>query len=318
MLLHPANRADLSRSLADAQQTGKRIASFDLSAFARLLEYTPEDLTVTVEAGLTLGALQRALRERGQWLPVDPPYADRLTIGALLATNASGPRRFGHGTIRDHLLGLQVALADGRLIRSGGKVVKNVAGFDLLKLFVGSHGSLGVITEATFKLLPLPEAEHTVQSECATLTEAGAVLAKILASDLTPTVLDLHRAGQSQPSRLTLTFSGAREDVEAQLARARELGFTATGALEYDMAFHAHGSSKPRRASILPSRLVQTLESLAPESFVARAGNGVIHYRGGKPAPRATTYTQRCGRRRAIRLRRGPVRRDRATSATSG
>lgn len=287
MLLQPASRADLTRSLADAQQNGARIASFDLRAFSSLLDYTPEDLTVTVEAGLTLGALQRALREHGQWLPADPPHADRLTIGALLATNASGPRRFGHGTIRDHLLGLQVALADGRLIRSGGKVVKNVAGFDLLKLFVGSHGSLGVITEATFKLLPLPEAEHTVQQDCATLAEAGAVRAKILASELTPAVLDLHRAGQSQPSRLTLTFSGAREDVEAQLDRAADLGFALAGTLDYDMVFNAASLPKPQRASVLPSRLVQTLDALAPESFVARAGNGAIHYRGGKPAPRA-------------------------------
>ncbi len=286
MLLQPASRAELSRSLADAQQTGTRIASCDLSAFSRLLEYTPEDLTVTVEAGVTLGALQSVLRERGQWLPVDPPHADRLTIGALLATNASGPRRFGHGTIRDHLLGLQAALADGRLIRSGGKVVKNVAGFDLLKLFVGSQGSLGVITEATFKLLPRPEVEHTVQQDCASLAQAGALLERILASELTPVVLDLHRPEQPRASRLTLTFSGAREDVDAQLARARELGFTATGSLDFDAAFHAPGLPKPRHASVLPSRLVQTLESLAPESFVARAGNGVIHYRGGGDAPR--------------------------------
>lgn len=286
MNLHPASREALSRSLADAQQAGTSITSFDLSAFSRILEYTPEDLTVTVEAGLTLGALQRALRERGQWLPVDPPHADRLSIGALLATNASGPRRFGHGTIRDHLLGLQVALADGRLIRSGGKVVKNVAGFDLLKLFVGSQGSLGVITEATFKLLPLPEAEHTVQLECASLAEAGAVLERVLASELTPVVMDLHRPRKADALRFTLTFSGAREDVEAQLACARELAFTATGSLDYYTAFHSSELPKPQRASVLPSRLVQSLESLAPETFVARAGNGVIHYRGGGDAPR--------------------------------
>ena len=103
MLLQPASRADLGRQLVDALQAGARIASFDLSAFSRVLEYTPEDLTVTVEAGVTLGALQRALRERGQWLPVDPPHADRLTIGALLATNASGPRRFGE-RVRDPTL----------------------------------------------------------------------------------------------------------------------------------------------------------------------------------------------------------------------
>ena len=287
MLLHPASREALSRSLADAQQTGTRIASCDLSAFSRLLEYTPEDLTVTVEAGLTLGALQRALRERGQWLPVDPPHADSLAIGALLANNASGPRRFGYGTIRDHLLGVQVALADGRLIRSGGKVVKNVAGFDLLKLFVGSQGSLGVITEATFKLLPLPEAEHTVQQDCATLAEAGALLERVLASELTPVVMDLHRPRKADASRLTLNFSGAREDVEAQLDSAVDFGFIMAGTLDYDMEYHPESQPTPKRTSVLPSRLVQALESLAPESFVARAGNGVIHYRGGGDAPRA-------------------------------
>ena len=98
---------------------------------------------------------------------------------------------------------------------------------------------------------------------------------------------DPHFQTASDASRLTLTFSGAREDVEAQLDSAVDLGFVMAGTLDYDTEYHAASLPKPQRAPVLPSRLVQTLESLAPESFVARAGNGVIHYRGGSDAPRA-------------------------------
>ena len=126
MILRPANKDELVEGLRAASRQRSRVERVDLSALDRLLQHTPEDMTVTVEAGLTLGALQTALARRGQWLPVDPPSPESLPIAALLSTNASGPRRFGCGTIRDHLVGLQVALADGRLIRSGGKVVKNV------------------------------------------------------------------------------------------------------------------------------------------------------------------------------------------------
>jgi len=108
------------------------------------------------------------------------------------ADQASGPRRFGYGTIRDYLIGLKVVLADGTLISSGGKVVKNVAGYDLTKLFIGSHGSLGVIVEATFKLRPLPELEKFVQAKCDSLEKADAFIEAVLNSELTPIVVDLH------------------------------------------------------------------------------------------------------------------------------
>src|SRR5262249_53895914 len=153
MILRPSNKDELVQGLrAVAQQSDgtERVERVDLRALDRLVEHTPEDLTVTVEAGLTLARLQEALARRGQWLAIDPPNPESLSIGALLSTNASGPRRFGFGTIREHLIGLQVALADGRLVRSGGKVVKNVAGYDLLKLFIGARDSLGFIVEATF------------------------------------------------------------------------------------------------------------------------------------------------------------------------
>src|SRR5439155_25100635 len=123
---------------------------------------------------------------------IDPPNTEKLSIGDLLSKNWSGPRRFGYGTIRDYVIGMKVALADGRIISSGGKVVKNVAGYDLGKLFIGSGGSLGTIVEATFKLRPVPEAEQFVQARCGSLENAGMLLEAVVAADVTPVVLDFH------------------------------------------------------------------------------------------------------------------------------
>ncbi|HEU0011349.1 MAG TPA: FAD-binding oxidoreductase [Verrucomicrobiae bacterium] len=197
MNLRPASVEELARSLREASQSTTRIGSVDLSSLSCILEHTPEDMTVTVEAGATLANLQRTLAARGQWLPIDPPRPGRLTLAAMLDSNASGPRRAGFGTIRDYLIGLRVALADGRLVRSGGKVVKNVAGYDLMKLFIGARGTLGVIVEATFKLLPLPGAEFFVQARCESLESAERLIAAVLDSELTPTVFDLHNLDPS-------------------------------------------------------------------------------------------------------------------------
>jgi FAD/FMN-containing dehydrogenase len=293
MVLHRASVEELCRALAEASARGERITGFDLRALDRVREYTPEDMTVTVEAGLTLEALQQRLAERGQWLPIDPPHADRLSIGALLATNASGPRRHGYGTIREHLIGLRVALADGRLIKAGGKVVKNVAGYDLCKLFVGSFGSLGVIVEATFKVQPLPESEQFVQAGCESLEQAGRLIEAVVESGLTPVVLDLHNLSPLPPRpapRLTavLGFAGTREEVAWQIDQARAAGFHSPADLEHEARFWAAGSvGAPRKLSVLPSKLSEAIVTLGDVSFIARAGNGVIYYRGGPEPPKA-------------------------------
>lgn len=157
----------------------------------RLLEHEPGDLTATVEAGMTVAALQAALRGRGQWLSLDPPDAERATVGGVLAANASGPRRHLYGTARDLLIGLTVVTADGAVVKGGGKVVKNVAGYDLPKLFVGSYGTLGVIVEATVKLRPLPDAERLVGVRFDRLKDAAAAIRALLAFDLIPNAVDL-------------------------------------------------------------------------------------------------------------------------------
>ena len=121
-----------------------------------VVEYEPADLTVTVEAGIRLRDLQTELAKHRQYLVLNPPYADRCTIGGIVATNASGSFRLRHGTARNQVLGLRVVRADGTVVKSGGKVVKNVAGYDLNKLYIGAFGTLGIITEVTLKLSPIP------------------------------------------------------------------------------------------------------------------------------------------------------------------
>lgn len=290
MTFCPANKDELAGKLCAANDARGTLGAVDLSAFNRILGHTPEDMTVTVEAGVTLAALQSALAQRGQWLPIDPPQAGRLTIADLISTNASGPRRHGFGTIRDHLIGLQVALAGGRLIRSGGRVVKNVAGFDLLKLFVGAHGTLGVIVEATFKLLPLPETEHFVAMTCRTLEDCRRSIDSVLESNLTPTVLDCHNIGMSGAgASVVLGFSGTYEDVDGQLAQAGALGFGQSTTLDHERAFWEEAPAAVHRWSVLPSRLFEAIGELGDAAFVARAGNGVIYHRGAFRRPATTS-----------------------------
>ncbi len=165
--------------------------NIDLTQMNHVLEYEPANLTISVEAGMTLAALQHALREHGQFLPLDPPQAERATIGGIIASNVSGPLRLRYGTVRDWLIGVRVVLADGSVVRGGGKVVKNVAGYDLPKLFVGSMGTLGVIAEATFKLAPWPPDRRTVLAQFETHTAAVNVLLPILRSVLLPSALEI-------------------------------------------------------------------------------------------------------------------------------
>lgn len=155
----------------------------------RITAYEPGDLVVTVEAGAKLTEVQSELAKRNQWLPLDPPFAES-TIGGILATNSSGPRRYGYGTIRDHLLGTRSVAADGVVTRSGGRVVKNVTGFDLHKLHVGAFGSLGIVTQASFKLRPRPEISAAFVFPCASVEEAHALCLRVFDSKLRPVALE--------------------------------------------------------------------------------------------------------------------------------
>ncbi len=203
-----------------------------LSRLARLLEHEPGDLTATIEAGMTMGALRSALRARGQWLSLDPPDAERATIGGVIAANASGPRRHLYGTARDLLIGVTVVTGDAVVVHGGGKVVKNVAGYDLPKLFVGSHGTLGVIVSVTVKLRPLPDEERLVAVVFDRAKDAGTAARAVMGSDLIPNALEMVDAEASRPlglgaavgpggCALIAGFDGVGDQVEWQCA---ELG----------------------------------------------------------------------------------------------
>jgi glycolate oxidase FAD binding subunit len=200
-----------------------------LKRLDRILEHEPGDLTVTVEAGLPFETLQAELGKRGQWLSLDAGASVRATVGGMLASDASGPRRHLYGTARDLVIGLTVVMADGSLVRGGGKVVKNVAGYDLPKLYIGSFGTLGIVVEATFKLRPRAEVDRLVIARFDRLKDAGQGARAVLGSDLIPSALELvddvalERLGQGAGAALLVGLDGIAPQVEWEVAELDRL-----------------------------------------------------------------------------------------------
>jgi len=163
----------------------------DLRGMNQVIEHDPENLTVTVQAGCTLATLRAILMEAGQWLPLEAPDPARCTIGGMLAANLSGPRRLHYGTARDLVLGVEVALVNGQVVHPGGKTMKNVAGYDLSRLFIGSWGTLGVITAATFRLLPRPDQTETLLAAFESVEGALALAQDLAGSHLFPAAVEV-------------------------------------------------------------------------------------------------------------------------------
>jgi glycolate oxidase FAD binding subunit len=160
------------------------------AAMTRLIEYEPRDLTVSVEAGMQWADLERSLAAHRQMIPLDPPWPDS-TVGGVVAANLSGPRRRQYGTARDMIIGMQFATLEGKLIDSGGMVVKNVAGLDMAKLMVGSFGTLAAIAVVNFKVFPMPAESRTFVMEFDTATDAFAERDRILRGVLQPMAIDI-------------------------------------------------------------------------------------------------------------------------------
>jgi glycolate oxidase FAD binding subunit len=209
--------SDVAAALRDASASGRPLSAdeLDLSGLDRVLEHEAGDLTCTVEAGIRLSVLQKHLAEHRQTLALDP--ARDPSIGGCIAGDLHGPRSHRFGRMRDLLLGVTVVLGDGLVASSGGKVVKNVAGYDLGKLFCGSRGSLGVIVRASLRLHPLPEASGTLVAPASAEADAEAKRQLILRSTLVPSALD------GTAERVAVMFEGSERAVAAQLAAARAL-----------------------------------------------------------------------------------------------
>jgi glycolate oxidase FAD binding subunit len=276
----------------------------------RVLEHEPGDLTVTAEAGIGMSALQSALRAHGQWLSLDPPDVARATLGGVIAANASGPRRHLYGTARDLLIGVTVVTGDGQVVRGGGKVVKNVAGYDLPKLFIGSYGTLGVLVDMTLKLRPLPDAERFVAVRFDRLKDAAMAARGLMASDLIPDVVDLldvdaSRVLQLSGPALVVGFDGLREQVEWQSAELVKLTATHGGrdAVPLPVEVCARLSTATfgaftdpaaavMRFSVLPTHVGELMEQGA-EAARARGLASVWSAHAGVGVVTATLYTTR-------------------------
>lgn len=274
----------------------------------RVIDYPARDMTITVEAGVTLGQLAETLRTERQWFPVEAAQASAATLGGLLATNFSGPRRYGFGTARDYVIGISAVDGRGVPFKAGGRVVKNVAGYDFCKLLVGSFGTLAVMTQVTLKLKPLPEASRLASCEFTTWAAAESLLEALVRSQTTPTAVQLLTgpAWSDDPAlpplergalgRLALGFEGTDVEVRWQLARLASewQGMAAvepvppqhTDALWKRMAeFPCQESLLTLKMGVLPSKVIQLCETLhgldREASISAAAGNGQLYVRFG-------------------------------------
>ena len=185
-----------------AKEPGTVVA---MSRLARVVDYPARDMTITVEAGMRIDDLQATLASERQRLPIDIAQAGRATLGGALATNTSGPRRFGHGTFRDYVIGISAVDAHGRAFKAGGRVVKNVAGYDICKLLVGSRGTLAIVTQVTLKLRPLAETSALLWCAFNSFATIDRVLERLLTSDARPVAIEL-----LNPASATLIAASSR------------------------------------------------------------------------------------------------------------
>jgi glycolate oxidase FAD binding subunit len=188
----------------------------------RVLDHQPDDLTVTCEPGITLEALQAALAAHRQFLPLDAPLPRRATLGGLVSTNAAGLWRPAYGTPRDMLIGLRAVMTGGESIKGGGKVVKNVAGYDVCKLFTGAWGTLGILTELSFKVRPLPETERILAWSAPDLAAAAQLGLRLHHAQLAPTFLLATNEPEGRPCLVIgLQGTGPRVEWQAQELESR-------------------------------------------------------------------------------------------------
>lgn len=252
-----------------------------LSRLNRVLDHPWQDLTCTVQAGCTWASLQQSLARHGQFVALDPLFADRATVGGVIATNDSGALRQRYGSLRDLVIGMTLVLADGTIARTGGRVVKNVAGYDLSKLMTGSMGTLAVITEANFRLHALPQHQRIFTATASDAAHLAPLLAAIRASHLLTQALQVRRTSAEAHLDICLTAHPAarQEALLATMAQKEGLDLReAADALCFERDALLAGGSTFIRISTLPADIcavVDELQRVSPAIEVISTSQGI-------------------------------------------
>jgi glycolate dehydrogenase FAD-binding subunit len=325
MIAEPGTAQDLARALRWAHEAGIKVAprghgsklgwgnppaACDLvlstARLNRVLDHAWADMTVIVEAGCTVADLQKTLAQHGQRLALDPLWPERATIGGILSTNDSGSLRVRYGSLRDLIIGITVALPDGTLAMSGGRVVKNVAGYDLMKLFTGALGTLGVIVQAIFRLHPLPRESRSL-SFSGTPESLNQLLLAIQASKLTFTGLQLR--AQQGSAQLDVRFDGTAAGIQAQVKQVQQIA----GSMEaldaradtwtsYQAIWDGAAPALVAKFSVLPAQFAAVCalveraagaQSLAWKLVVQGVGAGYVRLEGKEQGLRTALLAMR-------------------------
>jgi glycolate oxidase FAD binding subunit len=282
----------------------KSAAAIDLTRLDRVVDFPARDMTVTVESGIRINRLADLLAVEGQRLPIDIAQADRATLGGAIATNTYGPRRLGFGTFRDYVIGLTAMTADGRVFHSGGRVVKNVAGYDLCKLLVGSLGTLAVITQVTLKLKPKAESSVLVWATFDSLSAREAAVEGLLKSETRPVAIDTLNAAAARTVQsesqiaipdngwtLVVGFEGSKRETDWQVETLRQElcahgPKSVTEVCESDadrlwkalVEFPTVAAGTTIQANLRPSQVAEFEEQTSRFGLatVGRAGDGIV------------------------------------------
>ena len=279
-VLRPESPEDLAEAMRQAGASGRTIqlgghfskrlmggpiapadTTISTSAMNRVRQYEPRDLTVSVEAGISYCELSRLLAEHRQMIPLDPPFSDTATIGGILAANCSGPRRRLYGTARDMVIGMRFATLEGKLVESGGMVVKNVAGLDMGKMMIGSFGTLAAIAVVNFKVIPRPPFERTFGFQFGTLDEALAARDAILKSALQPAAIDLLNPAAAELEKPAYTL-------------VVQAGGNAAALERYEREFSAMGAQTMRAGA--DATLWRAIQNLTPRYLEANLDGAVV------------------------------------------
>jgi glycolate oxidase FAD binding subunit len=287
------------------------------SQLNRITDSDCENLTLSAECGITLKEVQKSLAKvgKGYFLPLDPPYTEKATLGGIVATNSSGPKRLLYGTARDMIIGSKAVFPNGDIVVSGGKTVKNVSGYDMCKLLIGSYGTLGILCEMTFKLLPLPEKEATLLLSFARIEEADGFVRELRGSQLIPSSIETLNAVAVQKMKYSISLppngnylvavglEGVAESIDRQIFEMSEIGkkYGVLDAVTLDSEKHqafwiairdfaerlteTYANLICLKSNVLISKIGETLgsyEKIARElgidcAFICHSGNGILY-----------------------------------------